>query len=110
MSDYDIDNPVPASRLRESSLLDFFQLVAHRSGVALDSFDCITFRYKFICLQTEVIYKDDSDERWEKLKDDMKQRHRICGIRFPDKTDFDVLVDPGNTTIVKVKEEDLSGL
>jgi hypothetical protein len=107
---YNLNRSVPASCLRASSLSAFFELFSERSGVSIDSLNCLTFRYSFVGKDVEVIQRDSSQDEWERLKNHMRRRLRFSRERDPRRKEFDIWVDAGDTRNVMEREEDLGGL
>jgi hypothetical protein len=109
---YDLNNPVPASQLKASSLSTFFAFFSERSCVPLDQLDCLTFSFFWACNNVEVIRKEALEAEWEKLKDKMRRMYRLTKLKRPGHTDFEVWVDIGNTKEAgeEGEDEDLGGL
>ncbi|KAH8654996.1 hypothetical protein BGZ60DRAFT_435406 [Tricladium varicosporioides] len=101
---YNSDNPIFASRLRNCSLKNLFDMVSEHSGVPYDSISCLTFRSVFATgFSTnlmDLLEKDGQEETWHELKRKMRRRYRHVKNTKPEHDDFEVLVDIGNTTNV----------
>ncbi len=106
---YELKKPVPASKLRESSLSEFFEFFAGRSKVPLESLDCLTFSFFFAGSNVEVLRKQGGEDEWEQLKTNIRRLFGFARKKNPKKRDFAIWVDIGDTTEVE-EEEDLGGL
>lgn len=99
---YDINNPVPVSKLHESSLVDFFSFVADRSSATILDINCLTFSFIFaerfvLEPQTKIIvHRTAGDDQWEALKEKLEIAARICRYKVRNEKRFDVLVDIGD--------------
>ena len=102
----DLENPVAASQLRDSSLSAFFALVSQRSGISLGELNSLTFRLSFPSYNEMHVSKDNSDEQWEKLKGNIKRYFKYTRMKDGHKTDFEVFVDIGDDSGVAKKEKD----
>ncbi|KAF4636025.1 hypothetical protein G7Y89_g2077 [Cudoniella acicularis] len=111
---YDIDNPISASKLRDSSLSDFLVLISEHSGIPSSSITCLTFTFvfasRFVGNVKDVVYKDASEQTWIDLKTKIKRLFRIVRSRDPREDSFEVLVDIGDTREVLCEEVDTGGV
>merc|ERR1712137_1123701 len=107
---YDMENTVPFSRLRDSSILNFFGIVSQHSNVPLRDINSLTFSFifaeEFIPLaQTKaVVHKNSKAEEWETLQERLKRSARICISRRTKQKIFEVLVDIGDPREVPSQE------
>jgi hypothetical protein len=107
---YDLKKPVPAVKLRESSLSTFFEYFAERSSVPLQSLDCLTFSFFFAGNNVEVLHKESGEDEWMQLKNNIRRLFGFARKRHPKKNDFEIWVDIGDTREVAEEDEDLGGL
>ncbi|KAE9372458.1 hypothetical protein N431DRAFT_457171 [Stipitochalara longipes BDJ] len=105
----DFDNLVPASTLRDSNLVTFFNFFAQKTGVPIESFECLTFPHSFAASSVKVVYADENDEVWNAFKRNLKRAFVNARNKFPAKTEFDIWVERGDTR-GEIVEEDNGGL
>jgi hypothetical protein len=112
---YDVDNPVPASRLSDSSLSNFLGLVAQRSNIPFHDITCLTFSLIFaensISDIDKVVHKDNEEE-WEGLKEKIRRSYLICKRKnvMKNKKTFEILVDIGDAKASSDEEEFYGGM
>ncbi|KAH6675988.1 hypothetical protein B0J14DRAFT_699331 [Halenospora varia] len=98
---YDLDNPIPASRVRKLPLTEFFSLISQHTGIPLSSITCLTFKAVFAShaiTQTElVVSKKAEDKVWAEVKHCFRRMYRMVMSTTPEQRKFEVLVDVGNT-------------
>jgi hypothetical protein len=105
----DFDNLVPASILRDSTLVMFFEFFAQRTGISIQSVECLTSRHSFAGSSVKVMYADESNEAWESFKKNLKRAFVHARNKFPAKEEFDIWVERGDTR-EEVGEEYTGGL
>ncbi|KAF8859701.1 hypothetical protein BDZ45DRAFT_688990 [Acephala macrosclerotiorum] len=106
---YDLENPVPATVLRDSSVQQFFEVFARRSGIPADEIKSLKFNHKFQGRKVDVIPRWYSAEEWEKFKKDLRERVSVTKQENENKTKFRILVSAGNDT-TSDSDEDFGGL
>ncbi|KAH6662699.1 hypothetical protein B0J14DRAFT_707490 [Halenospora varia] len=98
---YDLDNPIPASRVRKLPLTEFFSLISQHAGIPYSSITCLTFKAVFArhaVTQTElVVSKKAEDKVWAEAKQYFRRMYRMVMSTTPEQRKFEVLVDVGNT-------------
>ena len=64
----DFDDLAPASFLREYDLVMLINFFAQRTGLSIQSFECLTFRHSFAGNSVKFIHADDGTEAREAFK------------------------------------------
>ncbi|KAH9208991.1 hypothetical protein DL95DRAFT_394784 [Leptodontidium sp. 2 PMI_412] len=98
MPDTSTSQLVSGPTFRDSSLSDFFALVATRSRRAIDSLDEITLRYTWINQNAVVVNKDIGDEAWEDIKEDVVDFFRMSREDNSARRRFHIWVMAGDIT------------
>ncbi|KAH6670155.1 hypothetical protein B0J14DRAFT_641094 [Halenospora varia] len=98
---YDLDNPIPASRVRELTLTEFFSLISQHADIPYSSITRLTFKVVFAShavTQTElVVSKEAEDKVWAKVKKEFRRRYIMVMSTTPEQREFEVLVDVEHT-------------
>jgi hypothetical protein len=81
----DFDDLAPASILRDSNLVMFFNFFAQRTGLSIQSFECLTFRHSFAGNSVKVIHANDGNEAWEAFKRNLRRAFVYSRNKFPAK-------------------------
>jgi hypothetical protein len=92
----DFDDLAPASILRDSNVVMFFNFFAQRTGLSIQSFECLTFRNSFAGNSVKIIHADDGNGAWEAFKRNLKRPLVYSRNKFPAK-EFDIWVERGDT-------------
>jgi hypothetical protein len=75
----------------------FFNFFAQRTGLSIQSFECLTFRHSFAGNSVKVIHANDDNEAWEAFRRILKRAFVYSRNKFPAKEEFDIWVERGDT-------------
>ena len=102
----DWDNPLSRKQWWSLSLAEFFALVCSRSGQPQDSLLSLTLKYNWGDRDAFVVRKEDSDERWGKIKKRIKDLFLDAKTEMPGETEFEIWVKSGETTNFAAGEDE----
>lgn len=100
MPDTSASQLISGPRFRDSSLSDFFSLVASRSGKSIESLNDITLRYTWINQNAVVVNKNVGEEPWEDIKEDVLDFFRMSREDNCSRRRFHIWVRAGDSTMV----------
>ncbi|CZR58534.1 uncharacterized protein PAC_08426 [Phialocephala subalpina] len=106
---YDLENPVPATILRDSSVQQFFEIFSRRSGITLADLKFLRFIHNIQGRKMNFISRQCNAEEWEKFKEGLRDRVSVSKQDNEKKTKFRILIAAGNDD-GEEGGEDLGGL
>jgi hypothetical protein len=89
---------IPFAKLHGASLSAFFAFFSEKISAPLDSVDCITFYSHFAFNNTEVVFRHDTEEEWQDLKDRFEDQFKYAKNRMPNEKKYQIWVDAGDTS------------
>jgi len=103
----DYDNELPREEFLDSTISEFFNYVATRTGKSAGSLTQLTFIYNWGQREAFVVKRYGGDQYWEKIKERVKGTFLDARNSMKKRTEFELWIKCGDTTNLDDVDQDV---